>query len=67
MARRKHPWIRRILGLGIVASAAYAVWRAIEANQIDDDRAWESQPFPFPPQPRADPAHTKVPADPVDN
>lgn len=53
MARRKHPWLRRMLGAGVLAGAAYAVWRAIDANKRDDDVAWEPQPFPFPPQPRA--------------
>jgi hypothetical protein len=65
MARRKHPWIRRMLGFGVVAGAAYAVWRAIEANQVGDDRAWEPQPFPFPPQPRAE-ATRETPADPIE-
>ena len=56
MARRKHPWIRRMLGAGLLAGAAYAVWRTIEANKRDDDVGWEPQPFPFPPQPRTDAA-----------
>jgi len=55
MARRKHPWLRRMLGAGVLAGAAYAVWRAIDANKRDDDVAWEPQPFPFPPQPRPQP------------
>jgi hypothetical protein len=53
MARRKRPWLRRTLGVGLLAGAAYAVWRAIEANKRDDGVGWEPQPFPFPPQPRA--------------
>jgi len=48
----KHRWLRRTIGLGVVAGAAYAVWRAIEKNQMPGDRGWEPQPFPFPPQPR---------------
>jgi hypothetical protein len=51
-AMAKHQWLRRTLGLGLLAGAAYAVWRAIEANRVDHDQAWEPQPFPFPPQPR---------------
>jgi len=50
MARRS--WARRVLGVGVIAGAAYAVWRAIEANRPAGDTAWEPQPFPFPPQPR---------------
>jgi hypothetical protein len=53
MAKHKHPWIRRMLGLGVLAGASYAIWRAIEANRTDRDLQWDPQPFPFPPQPRA--------------
>ena len=49
----KHRWLRRTIGLGVVAGAAYAVWRAIEKNQTPGDPGWEPQPFPFPPQPRS--------------
>jgi len=42
-----------MMGFGVVAGTAYAVWRAIEANRVDHDRSWEPAPFPFPPQPRA--------------
>jgi hypothetical protein len=48
----KHRWLRRTIGLGVVAGAAYAVWRAIEQNRIPSAPEWEPQPFPFPPQPR---------------
>jgi len=47
----KRKWLRRTLGLGLLAGAAYAVWRVVEANRIEEQRAWEPQPFPFPPQP----------------
>src|SRR5262245_66488083 len=50
----RHKWLRRTLGIGLLAGAAYAVWRAIEANRIPGESEWEPQPFPFPPQPRAD-------------
>jgi hypothetical protein len=50
MAARR--WVRRAFGLGLLAGAAYAVWRAVEANRTPSDTAWEPQPFPFPPQPR---------------
>jgi len=59
MARRRHrrhPVFRKVLGAGLLAGAAYAVWRTIEANKRDDDVGWEPQPFPFPPQPRNDAA-----------
>jgi hypothetical protein len=48
----KHSWIRRALGLGVLAGLTYAVWRAIESNAEARDTGWEPQPFPFPPQPR---------------
>jgi hypothetical protein len=48
----KHRWLRRTIGVGVVAGAAYALWRAIEKNQTPNGSAWEPQPFPFPPQPR---------------
>ena len=69
MVKRQHPWLRRVLGFGVVASAAYAVWRAIEANQTSNDRTWEPQPFPFPPQPStraAEPVERAVWLEPVD-
>ena len=53
LAMAKHRWLRRTIGLGVVAGAAYAVWRTIEKNQIPGDSRWEPQPFPFPPQPRS--------------
>jgi hypothetical protein len=54
MAKRR--WLRRVLGLGVLAGAAYAVWRAMEANRSETATRWEPQPFPFPPQPVATPA-----------
>jgi len=55
MAEHRHPWVRRVLGLGVLAGLAYAVWRAIEqSSEARDKGGWEPQPFPFPPQPRAD-------------
>ena len=53
MAKRR--WLRRTLGLGLLAGSAYAVWRAIEANRVSGQSEWEPQPFPFPPQPRTTP------------
>ena len=52
MAKKKRSLLRRMLGLGVLAGATYAAWRAIEANRADRDLGWTPQPFPFPPQPR---------------
>lgn len=52
----KRSWFRRLIGVGAIAGAAYAVWRAIEANRPAGETGWEPQPFPFPPQPRAAPS-----------
>ncbi len=52
-AMAKHQWFRRTIGLGVLAGAAYAAWRAIERQQLPSGSSWEPQPFPFPPQPRA--------------
>jgi hypothetical protein len=54
-AMTKRRWLRRTLGLGLLAGAAYTVWRAIEANRVAGEPEWEPQPFPFPPQPRTTP------------
>jgi hypothetical protein len=59
-AMAKHRWLRRTFGLGLLAGAAYAVWRAIEANRVSGQSEWEPQPFPFPPQPRTT-AHDSPP------
>jgi len=59
-AMAKHRWLRRTLGLGLLAGAAYAVWRAIEANRVAGESEWEPQPFPFPPQPRTTPSPTRA-------
>ena len=52
----RHRVLWRLIGLGLVAAGAYAVWRAIDDNRSVDDVGWEPQPFPFPPQPRLVPA-----------
>ena len=46
--------LRRLLGLGILAGAAYAVWRAVSSQSTPGGSGWEAQPFPFPPQPAID-------------
>ncbi len=45
---------KKTVGLGVLASALYAVWRATE-HHGSPTVTWEPQPFPFPPQPK-DPA-----------
>jgi hypothetical protein len=57
----KQRWLRRVLGLGVLAGATYAIWRAIEANRAETTTHWEPQPFPFPPQPTAAPAAPAAP------
>jgi len=67
MAKRR--WIRTALGLGLLTGAAYALWRAIEANRVGHGHEWEPQPFPFPPQPRTTPregAGEPAPASPLE-
>ena len=46
--------VRRLLGLGLVAGASYAVWKKYAAQRPPAPAGWEPQPFPFPPQPAAD-------------
>jgi hypothetical protein len=45
--------VRRILGIGLLAGLAYAVWRRLPSH-TEHGPAWEAQPFPFPPQPAID-------------
>jgi hypothetical protein len=49
-------WTKRMLGAGVLAAAAYAVWRAVEARKVDTGVSWQHQPFPYPPVPRPEPA-----------
>jgi hypothetical protein len=42
--------LRGLLGLGLLAGVAYAVWRKLPSRE-EAAPAWEPQPFPFPPQP----------------
>jgi hypothetical protein len=45
--------MKRLLGLGALAAAGYAVWRALEARKVDTGVTWRPQPFPYPPAPTA--------------
>ena len=49
--RRRTVW--RAFGIGVLAGTAYALWRALEANRGTSETAWETPPFPLPPQPRS--------------
>jgi hypothetical protein len=51
--RSVHKTVRRMLGIGLLASIAYAVWRKVP-RQAETGARWEPQPFPFPPQPAID-------------
>jgi hypothetical protein len=42
--------MRRLLGIGLLAGIAYAVWRRVPTRP-ETGPHWEPQPFPFPPQP----------------
>jgi hypothetical protein len=44
--------LHRLLGIGLLAGLAYAVWRRMPSH--DETTAWEAAPFPFPPQPALD-------------
>lgn len=44
-------WSKRLLGAGLLAGAAYAVWRALDARTRTSGLQWRPQPFPSPPQP----------------
>jgi hypothetical protein len=46
--------LRRVLGLGLLAGAAYAIWRQTTSRAPAPAGGWEPQPFPFPPQPVPD-------------
>jgi hypothetical protein len=56
---------KRILGMGALAAAGYAIWRAFDARKVDTGVTWQPQPFPYPPEPHttgSEPAATPEPA-----
>jgi len=64
-------FLKRVLKLGVLAGAAYAVWRYFEKRRSDSGVGWEPQPFPYPPQPRSTeearvdvPSQTEPPGEP---
>jgi hypothetical protein len=52
--------LRRLLGIGLLAGLAYAVWRRFP-SPTEAGTQWETQPFPFPPRPTADAARDASP------
>jgi len=43
--------VRRVIGLGILAGAGYALWRKVAPATPSPRVGWKPQPFPFPPLP----------------
>jgi hypothetical protein len=58
--------VKRMLGAGVIAGAAYAAWRAwnVRGPATEPRVQWEPSPFPYPPVPRAN--ATPAPAAPVE-
>lgn len=57
---------RRIIGMGALAAAGYALWRAFDARRVDTGVTWQPQPFPYPPEPRApEPVASEPPVGPA--
>jgi hypothetical protein len=53
--------VKRALGLGVLAGAGYAVWRALEKSRADTGLTWQPRPFPYPPEPVETPVDTSDP------
>jgi hypothetical protein len=59
-------FLKRMFKLGLLAGAAYAVWRWFESQRSESDVSWEAQPAPYPPEPRpSDRPGNPAPATPV--
>jgi hypothetical protein len=43
--------VKRALGLGVLAAAAYSAWRAYEKSRPAPTITWQPRPFPYPPEP----------------
>jgi hypothetical protein len=50
--------VKRALGLGVLAGAAYAAWRAYEKSRPAPTLTWQPRPFPYPPEPVETPPAT---------
>jgi hypothetical protein len=48
---RMRRWLKRLLGAGVVAGIAYAIWRMLDERSRASDLTWTAQPFPSPPRP----------------
>jgi hypothetical protein len=59
---RMRKAFKRAVFAAILASVAYAVWRAIQASvrAPGSEVAWDTAPFPFPPVPRPGPVATEA-------
>ncbi len=53
---RMRKGVKRALGLGVLAGAAYAAWRAFDKSRPDSTLTWQPRPFPYPPEPVETPA-----------
>jgi hypothetical protein len=55
--------VKRLLGAGVLAGAAYAAWRAwnVRGPAAEPRIQWEPSPFPYPPVPRTNPAAAAAP------
>ena len=49
---------KRVLGLGVLAGAGYAAWRALDRSRTDTGLTWQPRPFPYPPEPVPAPGAT---------
>ena len=56
----RHRRLWRVVGVGALAAGAYAIWRAMDTNRATGGAGWEPAPFPFPPQPRAEPTGARA-------
>ena len=61
-------WLKRLLGAGVVAGIAYAIWRVLDERSRASDLTWTAQPFPSPPKPEirepaSEPAETAASVD----
>jgi hypothetical protein len=55
-------WLKRFLGVGVVAGIAYAIWRVLDERSRASDLTWTAQPFPSPPRPEIREPAAETPA-----
>jgi hypothetical protein len=59
-------WQLRLLGAGILAAIAWAIWRVLDERSRAGELTWTAQPFPSPPKPELrEPAAPAAPAAPA--